>query len=536
MSIRSGVWVITTKTETAKRRKAAEKKRPKKDRPKRAERAREARKLRRAERASKLGRPEKPKKKKRISFQISLFITMLFLGLVPMTVTNWILLNTAEDVELEDALNEMQGQAVILANQLSSVGYIDDPDNESMNMVIDQIADIWGGRIQVIDPEYRILRDTYNADTGKLNISENVILGLQGQTNSSFDDAKQFVAFAQPIYQQTDSGEEDVEVLGVILVTLDMEPTVSSLTQIREKALILELTALCVLVLLIFALVSYYQRPLNQMVVVMNKAAEGNLKERVDVRSFKENERLTDAINRTLDRLQLLDESRQEFVSNVSHELKTPITSIRVLADSLMSMEDAPVELYQEFMRDISAEIDRESKIIDDLLSMVRLDQTDMELNISQVSLNELMELILKRLSPIAKQRNIELLFESFRPVTADVDEGKLTLAVTNLVENAIKYNYDSGWVKLSLNADYKYFYIKVSDSGCGIPEDALQHIFERFYRVDKARSRETGGTGLGLSITKTVVQLHHGDIRVYSREKQGTTFVVRIPLIYIKE
>lgn len=534
MSIRSGVWAITTRTETERHRKG---KGRDKNRLNRAERSREAKKLRREERASKSGRPEKPKKKRHISFRISLFIIMLMLGLVPMTVTNWLLLDTAEDVELEDALQEMQGQAVILANQLSSVGYIDNPENESMNMVIDQIADIWGGRIQVINLEYRILRDTYSADTGKLNISENVILGLQGQTNSSFDDAKQFVAFAQPIYQQTDLDDaETVEVLGVILVTLDMEPTVSSLTQIREKALLLELTALCVLVLLVFAVGSYYQRPLTQMVVAMNKAAEGNLKDRVDVRRFKENEQLTDAINRTLDRLQLLDESRQEFVSNVSHELKTPITSIRVLADSLMSMEDAPVELYREFMQDISAEIDRESKIIDDLLSMVRLDQKDMELNISQVSLNELMELILKRLSPIAKQRNIELLFESFRPVMADVDEGKLTLAVTNLVENAIKYNFDSGWVKLSLNADYKYFYIKVSDSGCGIPEDALQHVFERFYRVDKARSRETGGTGLGLSITKTVVQLHRGDIRVYSREQQGTTFVVRIPLIYIKE
>ena len=157
-------------------------------------------------------------------------------------------------------------------------------------------------------------------------------------------------------------------------------------------------------------------------------------------------------------------------------------------------------------------------------------------MNISQVSINEMMELLLKRLRPIAKKRNIELLFESFRPVTADIDEVKLNLAVTNLVENAIKYNQDSGWVKVSLNADHKFFYIKVTDNGCGIPEDAVEHIFERFYRVDKARSRETGGTGLGLSITKTIVQLHHGAIKVHSKLQEGTTFVVRSPMIYIKE
>ena len=234
--------------------------------------------------------------------------------------------------------------------------------------------------------------------------------------------------------------------------------------------------------------------------------------------------------------MQMLDASRQEFVSNVSHELKTPITSIRVLADSLMGMEGAPVELYREFMEDISNEIDRESQIIDDLLSMVRLENKEQTLNISQVSINEMMELLLKRLRPIAKKRNIELLFENFRPVTADIDEVKLNLAVTNLVENAIKYNQDSGWVKVSLNADHKFFYIKVTDNGCGIPEDAVEHIFERFYRVDKARSRETGGTGLGLSITKTIVQLHHGAIKVHSKLQEGTTFVVRIPMIYIKE
>ena len=140
-----------------------------------------------------------------------------------------------------------------------------------------------------------------------------------------------------------------------------------------------------------------------------------------------------------------LDLSRQEFVSNVSHELKTPITSIKVLADSLTMQENVPVELYKEFLTDIAEEIDRENKIINDLLSLVKMDRTAAELNISQVNINELLELILKRLRPIAAKRNIELVFESFRPVIAEIDEVKLTLAFSNLVENAIKYNIESG-------------------------------------------------------------------------------------------
>ena len=156
------------------------------------------------------------------------------------------------------------------------------------------------------------------------------------------------------------------------------------------------------------------------------------------------------------------------------------------------------------------------------------------QMNIMQVNINEELELILKRLRPIAKRSNVELIFESIREVTADVDRVKFSLAVTNLVENAVKYNVDSGWVRVTLDADHKYFYIRVADSGIGIPQDCIDHIFERFFRVDKARSREVGGTGLGLAITKNVIQMHHGIIDAESAPGEGTTFSVRIPLNYV--
>lgn len=144
------------------------------------------------------------------------------------------------------------------------------------------------------------------------------------------------------------------------------------------------------------------------------------------------------------------------------------------------------------------------------------------------------MERILKRLQPLAAKQNIELVFESFRPVYAEVDEVKLSLAVTNLVENAIKYNKENGWVHVALNADHKFFYLKVADSGIGIPREDTEHIFERFYRVDKSHSREIGGTGLGLSIARNAVIMHRGAIKVHSEPGEGTTFTIRIPLTYI--
>ena len=235
-----------------------------------------------------------------------------------------------------------------------------------------------------------------------------------------------------------------------------------------------------------------------------------------------------------MDKASVLDESRQEFVSNVSHELKTPITSMKVLADSLLGQQGLPEELYQEFLHDISKEIDRENDIITDLLALVRMEKSESEINISSVNINEILEAVLKRLKPIAESKNIELIFESFRPVIADVDELKFASVATNLVENAIKYNNTDGTVTASLNSDHQYFYLKVTDTGIGISEENQDRVFERFFRVDKARSRETGGTGLGLAITKEIVMKHHGSIKIHSKEGEGTTFTVRIPLKYI--
>ena len=246
--------------------------------------------------------------------------------------------------------------------------------------------------------------------------------------------------------------------------------------------------------------------------------------------AYDETERISNAFNKLWDRYKVLDASREEFVANVSHELKTPLTSMKVLADSLLMQPDAPTEIYREFMGDLSEEIERENKIINDLLDLVKLDKKGANLNIKSQDVNELVERILKRLQPLAAKSNIELVFESFRPVTAEIDEVKIALVITNLVENAIKYNKENGWVHVSLNADHKYFYLKVADSGIGIPKEDQERIFERFYRVDKSHSKEIGGTGLGLSIVKHGVKTLNGRLWLNSEPGQGTEIIMEFP------
>ena len=319
-----------------------------------------------------------------------------------------------------------------------------------------------------------------------------------------------------------------------MLVTASTESMTELEERLLDRAELFQLTAFLAVAIAAVIVLQASFRPFDSIVGSINRVAEGNLDEDIEEMAFSETKRISGSLNHMLENIKTMEQSRQEFVSNVSHELKTPITSIRVLADSLMGMDHVPEELYKEFMTDISDEIDRESKIIDDLLTLVRMDKESPEMSFQSANVNSLVEMVLKRLRPIARKRNIEVIFESMREVTADIDEVKLSLAINNLVENAIKYNKEDGWVRVTLDADHKFFYLKVADSGVGIPEEFKDRVFERFYRVDKARSRETGGTGLGLAITKNVILLHHGAVRVESKEGEGTIFLVRIPLIYI--
>lgn len=406
---------------------------------------------------------------------------------------------------------------------------MEDPGSDVINGQLSMLTNIYGGRILIIDQDFRVIKDTYDMDRGKTIISQEVIQSFQGKETSQYDRKNSYLEMTVRI-QNT----ETKETLGVMLVSISADEIRANMKILETKGMtILSIIALLVLVFG-YLLAGILMKPFQKVTRSIEDITDGYLDESISVPDYLETELITDAFNKMLTRVRTLDDSRQEFVSNVSHELKTPLASMKVLADSLNGQEGVPVELYQEFMQDITSEIDRENQIITDLLSLVKMDKKVADLNITQVNINELLEQLLKRLHPIAAQKNVELILDSFRPVNAEVDATKLSLAFSNLIENGIKYNNENGWVRVSLNADHKYFYVTVADSGIGIPEESIAHIFERFYRVDKSHSREIGGTGLGLAIARSAIVMHRGAIRVYSKENEGTTFSVRIPLNYV--
>ena len=453
----------------------------------------------------------------------------MILGIVPSVIVTRIVISTYEDKAIAIREASVKNQCDILCNLLIKENYMNDSSSQVVNSKLELLSNAFGGRILIVDRDFKIVKDTYGADEGKTLLSSMIIKCFRGEEAVRYISKSQKIEMAVPV-----KSPEVKQLQGAMLITFSTSEIAATIDGLEQKGILIVGIIVALSILLGYILSTVLVKPFARVTKSIEDLTDGYQNEEISVPDYTETALITDAFNKMLSRMKVLDESRDEFVSNVSHELKTPLTSMKVLADSLVGQQGIPEELYQEFMGDITAEIDRENKIITDLLSLVKMDKKAANLNIEHLNINQLLEDILRRLRPIADKRNIDLILDSFRPVEADVDEVKFTLAISNLVENGIKYNVDDGWVRVTLDADHKDFYVKVADSGMGIPQDSIDRIFERFYRVDKSHSREIGGTGLGLAITRSAVTKHHGTIQVSSKEGEGTTFTVRIPLSYI--
>ncbi len=232
--------------------------------------------------------------------------------------------------------------------------------------------------------------------------------------------------------------------------------------------------------------------------------------------------------------LERVNRMRRDFVANVSHELKTPATSLQLLAESLLETldEDDP-EQARFFAEQLKSETDRMTQLITDLLDLARLESEEGIPNSQTVDVRSVLMVVLARMRQVARGKEIDLRWKRYGEAslyTIEGDETQITSMFTNLVDNAVKYTSAGGVVEVVGDTDGREISVSVSDTGIGIPEDKLSRLFERFYRVDKARSKQTGGTGLGLSIVRHIVEKHGGRVTVQSVHGEGSTFTVYLP------
>ena len=329
---------------------------------------------------------------------------------------------------------------------------------------------------------------------------------------------------------------DDAGTAGAVVYIAYSQDIFEGLNTIRLQILLwLMIIAVAVIVLSMFV-VRTITRPIGDLNEGIARMSHGDLSSRVKVRGKNEFAQLAMAFNSMSERIEQLDKARSQFVSNASHELKTPLSTIKILIETLLYQDTPDAGMTKEFLGDINKEIDRLNSIVTDLLTLVNADSGSMKLNQSELRIGQLVQEQAQRLLPLARENGIEMDCVLKDQCDTYGDVTKLQQVFYNVIDNAIKYTPRGGSVRVDIARTGRRAVIKVTDTGIGIPEADLPHIFDRFYRVDKARSRETGGTGLGLSIVKQIVLLHGGVISAASKEGAGTVFTIELPIITRKE
>ncbi len=460
-----------------------------------------------------------------------LVLTYIFTGIIPLFILSNVVFSTTEKYYIEERKKELLNQANILSGHIMISNYMFDREKSNeFAEDIKQTSSQGNFRVIVTDAMGTVINDSNKTEINKTYLIPEIIEALDSKDVAREQSNGSIYAAASIVNGR---GEK----VGAVLIA-DMPTDIKDKMEvIKNQVYIMTGIIVFVVLIIVFIFSQMITEPIEKMVRTIQQMADGHLEKRIHVENLGQSEimELGVAVNNMAEKLEQVDISRQEFVSNVSHELKTPLSSIKVLSESMLLNTEAPREMFVEFLQDINSEIDRMTEIINDLLTLVRLDQKEIPTNFVPKSMNILVGGAIKRLTPLAQKKNITLEYEEVQEVVAEIDSTKLTLAVSNLIDNAIKYTDNGGKVKVILDCDHQNAFITVSDTGIGIAEDEVGKIFDRFYRVDKTRDRETGGTGLGLSITHSTILMHRGSIKVSSGENEGTTFVVRIPLVHGK-
>ena len=406
----------------------------------------------------------------------------------------------------------------------SSFSGLEALSSDNINQVISVLGDLNVSRVVITDGEGRALYDSLaqRSAVGQYVLLREAAEALAGQDvfYCSYADGLLISQAAAPIMLYGSP-------IGCVYIA-DVNRDQGAIIQALEVN-ILRISFGVEAVLVLFSVLYAFStsRKMRQIIASMQRAREGEYSHKLQVHGTDEYAALAQEFNKLTDRLQVSEQAQRQFVSDASHELKTPLASIKLLSDSILQNE-MDAETMREFVTDIGSEADRLTRLAQKLLAISRAESVKQDHEV--VDLAQTIGKVFKMLVSLADEREIRLTCAMDKGCTVMTVEDDMYQIIFNLVENAIKYNNSGGQVHVRLSREDDDVVIAVEDTGIGIPEDAVDHIFERFYRVDKARSRQAGGSGLGLSIVRELVLRNYGEISVSRRAQGGTCFTVRFP------
>lgn len=451
------------------------------------------------------------------------YIAVIMLTLALLTIY---ILGVLNENLYDDKRVGLFAKANIISDTLTSS--LLDEDIKTIQNDVGQLLAGTGIRGIVLNTAFNVIYDTNGELTGKVlmrDIIKTAADGEQAHFVMQNDSGINMMTVAVPMK----SGER---IVGAIYLIESLEGIDSTVRSVRINLLVFSFLIALLVGMLSLGMSFIVTSPLDDAMNAAKEISKGNFDVRVRVRGHNEFAQLAATINYMCTELQNLDNNRKKFVSDASHELKTPLATIKLICDSIVTTDNPDPEMIKDFLGDLSVEVDRLTRIIERLLMLTKMDSQKAGPRLAPTDFIMLLNAIVKKLTPNANAKSIvlytEFKTEDISPFLLDYD--KIWEAVYNICDNAIKYTPEGGFVKLELEKEGKSIVLMVEDNGIGISPEEKERIFERFYRPDDSRARETGGTGLGLSIARESVLMHGGTIEVISEVGLGSTFKITLP------
>jgi len=427
---------------------------------------------------------------------------------------------TCQNLFYQSKKDAMIEKCLLVSDEIATLDVL---NSTSIATTVGQMESLKVTKLLITDQSTKILYDSTGESTGQYALLPEILTAIDGNDVCSWNyrDGSTNTHAATPIvYYGT--------IVGCVYMS-ESETAQGSMIQSLQKT-VLQITLLLEIIVTIFsiAFANTFSRRLNRIMTSMRIIQNGDYTHKVNMGGNDELTILGNEFNDLTERLQTSEQKRSRFVSDASHELKTPLASIKLLSDSILQY-DMDIETVREFVGDIGDEAERLNRMTAKLLSLTKAEGLPAEES-EIIFMAPTIRRVARMLQPNALEAKISLNLELEHDCPILILEDDLYQIVFNLIENGIKYNLPGGSLTIRLSREDDNAVLQVSDTGMGIPEDAISHVFERFYRVDKARSRATGGSGLGLSIVRTIVQRNRGEITVSSVVGTGTTFTVVFP------
>ena len=447
-------------------------------------------------------------------------VTFLVITLIVLVFLNLYCAQVNEQLFRQSKRSALFDKAYITANEIAATGHV----NISTVSSVALRTKMQLTRMVVTNERGSILYDSARSPETLKPMPPEIQKALKGSSPCTwyYSKGEMRATVAVPIYI-------DYTVMGTVYM-LEVDTNDGRLLQSLQKN-ILTITLVLGAFLILFSIfyVNRYSRRLKKVLSSMRIIQEGDFTHKIDMRGHDEISFLAEEFNYLTERLQVSEKKRQQFVSDASHELKTPLASIKLLSDSILQY-DMDMETVREFAGDIADEADRLTRMTMKLLALTKDEGNTTTVEAEIIHMAPTVNRVIKMLASLARTKQIKITTDLSQDCPVLIQEDDLYQIIFNLVENGIKYNVSGGTLSISIHRQEDVAYLRITDSGMGIPPDSINHVFERFYRVDKARSRESGGSGLGLAIVRAMVERNNGEIHLQSTIGKGTTFTVSFP------